>query len=77
MSEQQIAMMESQKGIRYSPEQREIYETQGGTPFLDQEYTVFGQVVEGLEVIDKIAAVKTAPGDRPKEDVWMKIRVIK
>jgi len=77
VSEQQIAMMESQKGIRYSPEQREIYANQGGTPFLDQEYTVFGQVIEGLDVIDKIAAVKTAPGDRPKEDVWMKVRVIK
>jgi peptidyl-prolyl cis-trans isomerase B (cyclophilin B) len=77
VKEQQIAMMESQKGIRYTPEQREIYAKQGGTPFLDQEYTVFGQVIEGLDVIDKIAEVKTAPGDRPKEDVWMKIRVIK
>lgn len=74
---QQLAMTESKKGIRYTPEQRKIYAEQGGTPFLDQEYTVFGQVIEGLDVIDKIAAVQTAPGDRPKEDVWMKIRVIK
>lgn len=77
MSEQQLAMMESKKGIHYTPEQREIYINLGGTPFLDQEYTVFGQVIDGIEVIDKIAAVKTAPGDRPKEDVWMIIRVIK
>lgn len=48
---------------------REIYETIGGTPFLDGEYTVFGEVIEGLDVIDKIAAVKTGQGDRPLEDV--------
>ena len=40
-----------------------------GTPHLDGQYTVFGEVIEGLDVIDKIAAVKTAPGDRPVEDV--------
>jgi cyclophilin family peptidyl-prolyl cis-trans isomerase len=40
---------------------------------LDQEYTVFGEVVEGLDVIDKIAAVQTARGDRPLEDVKMKV----
>lgn len=48
---------------------REIYKTIGGTPFLDGEYTVFGEVIEGLEVIDKIAAVKTNPENRPVEDV--------
>lgn len=48
---------------------REIYKTIGGTPFLDGEYTVFGEVVDGLDVIDKIAAVKTGQGDRPVEDV--------
>lgn len=76
-TEQQLAMMEARKNIRYTPEQRDVYMNQGGTPFLDQEYTVFGQVIDGLEVIDKIASVKTAPGDRPREDVWMKIRVVK
>lgn len=77
VSAQQLAATESQKGINYPPDIRKAYLEQGGTPFLDQEYTVFGQVIEGLEVIDKIAEVQTAPGDRPKEDVWMKIRVIK
>lgn len=47
----------------------------GGTPFLDNEYTVFGEVVEGLDVIDKIAAVETAPGDRPKTDIKMKVKM--
>lgn len=69
--------MEARKGIRYTPEQRQEYIENGGTPFLDMEYTVFGKVIEGLDVIDKIAEVRTAPGDRPVEDVKMKIRVIK
>ncbi|HRO69704.1 MAG TPA: peptidylprolyl isomerase [Chitinophagaceae bacterium] len=53
-------------------EQREVYKTLGGTPHLDQGYTVFGEVVSGLEVIDKIAAMptsKAADRDRPLEDV--------
>jgi peptidyl-prolyl cis-trans isomerase B (cyclophilin B) len=68
--------IESQKGVKYSPEQRELYKTLGGTPQLDNEYTVFGEVVEGIEVVDKIAAVQTAPGDRPLEDVKMKVRIL-
>jgi len=76
IGERQLDMMEAQKDIRYTPEQRKIYSTQGGTPQLDQEYTVFGQVIEGLDVLDKIAATATAPGDRPKMDIKMKIRPI-
>ncbi len=76
LSDGQLDMMEAQKDIRYTPEQRKIYTTQGGTPQLDQEYTVFGQVIEGLDVLDKIAATATAPGDRPKMDIKMKIRPI-
>ena len=41
----------------------------GGTPHLDGEYTVFGEVLEGMEVVDKIQRVKTARNDRPEEDV--------
>ena len=69
--------MEMQKGIVYSDENRALYEEVGGTPFLDNEYTVFGRVIDGLDVIDKIAAVQTQPGDRPVEDVKMSIKVIK
>jgi peptidylprolyl isomerase len=77
-----VAQLESEfkdKASQYvmSDEMKEVYKTVGGTPFLDNAYTVFGEVVEGLEVIDKIAAVETAPGDRPKSDVKMKIKVIK
>lgn len=60
-----------------SPERREIYKTIGGVPRLDDDYTVFGQVIEGLEVVDKIAAVQTGPGNKPMKDVRMKVSVIK
>jgi len=57
----------------YTPEQREAYATIGGTPHLDQQYTVFGEVIEGLNIIDSIAAVPTKPGDAPVEPVIMQI----
>ena len=60
------------KGRRIPVEQREVYKTIGGVPHLDQNYTVYGEVVKGMEVIDKIAAVSTSKGrdrDRPIEDV--------
>lgn len=68
---------EAQKGKRYSREQREAYVEYGGTPFLDYDYTVFGRVVQGLDVIDKIADVETGRSDRPVNDVSFKVIVIK
>lgn len=56
---------------KMSDDVKKIYKEVGGTPFLDGEYTVFGEIVEGLDVVDKIAAVETAPGDRPTKDVKM------
>lgn len=76
MTRQELDFMASRTGLSYTDEQAKVYEEVGGTPFLDMQYTVFGEVVEGLEVIDKIAAVKTAPGDRPLEDVKFSVTVI-
>ena len=58
-----------------SPEVVEAYSTVGGVPHLDGEYTVFGRVISGLDIIDQIAAVETAPGDMPVEDVFMTMEV--
>ena len=74
-TDQQLDAFERQKHIKYSPEQRRLYKELGGAPFLDMEYTVFGEVVEGMEVIDKIAAVEKN-GERPVNDVKMKIRLL-
>ncbi|HPK08856.1 MAG TPA: peptidylprolyl isomerase [Saprospiraceae bacterium] len=77
-SSQELDIMEARKGIKYTKEIRDIYNTIGGTPFLDMEYTVFGQVVKGLDVIDNIASVRTDGADRPTEDVIIKhVKVIK
>ena len=61
--------------------QREVYKTLGGTPHLDQNYTLFGEVVKGLEVVDKIASVETSKAvdrDRPLQDVRiLKMKLIK
>ncbi len=69
--------IEMQRPTKYTPEQRNAYKTIGGYPPLDMNYTVFGEVESGLDVVDKIASVRTAPGDRPIGDVRMKIEVIK
>lgn len=58
---------------KISPEHQQIYKTIGGTPHLDNNYTIFGEVIEGLDVIDKIAAVGKNKDDRPLIDIRMKI----
>ena len=72
------SMLESigrQKGIQYSEAQIAKYESIGGTPMLDMDYTVFGELVEGMEVIDKIAAMPVDRNNRPNKDIKMKVRV--
>jgi cyclophilin family peptidyl-prolyl cis-trans isomerase len=58
-----------------NPAKEQVYTTTGGSPHLDGEYTVFGKVIKGLEVIDKIAAVQKGQGDRPAEDISMTVSV--
>ena len=64
-----LAAMESRSGRKYSDEQKEVYRTQGGTPHLDGGYTVFGQLIEGMDVLDKISKSVTGGADRPTTDV--------
>jgi cyclophilin family peptidyl-prolyl cis-trans isomerase len=72
---QQEAMLEATDSIskikpyRFTEKQREIYKTEGGAPHLDGNYTVFGEVVEGMDIVDKIASVPTDKNDRPLEDI--------
>lgn len=68
--------MEARSGRQYTDEQKAIYAEKGGTPHLDGGYTVFGQVIKGLEVIDQIAAVATDSRDRPVEDVKMTMKML-
>lgn len=60
----------------FTDEQREAYTTVGGTPFLDNQYTVFGEVEEGLDVVERIQNCATLGNDRPKEDVSMTVTIL-
>ena len=64
-----LDMFENRSGKVLSAKQRQAYKTVGGTPHLDGDYTVFGEVTEGLDIVDKIAAVKTGAMDVPVEPV--------
>lgn len=68
-NDNQLQYFSSQTKRQYTDTQKEIYKTLGGTPHLDGAYTVFGEVVTGLDIIDAIAAVKTDGANRPVEDV--------
>lgn len=76
LSEAHVQMYQQRLGKVFTQEQINAYTTIGGTPHLDGEYTVFGEVVEGLDVIDKIASVKTGYQDVPVEPVTMTIEII-
>lgn len=60
----------------FTEEQVKAYTTVGGTPFLDNQYTVFGEVTEGLDIVERIQEVETLRGDRPKEDVSMTMEIV-
>lgn len=60
----------------FTTQQQEAYTTVGGTPFLDSQYTVFGEVESGLDVVEKIQNTKTGRADRPVQDISMTIEVI-
>lgn len=71
LTDAELDMMEQRMGRKYTPEQREAYKTIGGTPFLDGNYTVFGEVLEGMDVVDKIVSQPRDAMDRPNTDMRM------
>lgn len=75
-TQNELNVLSSRMGKSFNKQQMDAYTTVGGVPFLDYEYTVFGEVVEGLEVIDKIAKVQKDRYDRPVQDIKMTIKVI-
>jgi peptidyl-prolyl cis-trans isomerase B (cyclophilin B) len=78
ISPQELDAFENRLGIQYNETQRKIYMEEGGTPQLDMEYTVFGEVVDGMDVVDKIAMTNTDSYDRPVQDVRIqKVTIVK
>ncbi len=75
--ERLLQQIEQRNGITYTEEQKQKYLEVGGAPFLDNEYTVFGQVTQGLEVVDLLVALPRDGRDRPLENLEMKVKVIR
>ena len=71
-TEMELDKMTKEKGIEFTPEQKEAYMLEGGTPHLDGNYTVFGEVIQGMKVVDKIQFVETNADDRPTKNIKIK-----
>ncbi len=77
LRDEDFAIAERRSGRTIPADQRQVYKTLGGTPHLDQNYTVFGEVIKGAEVIDTIATQPRDSHDRPQKDVAMQVKVEK
>lgn len=75
LTEEDLNEMEASKNIKYNDAQRELYLKEGGYPYLDMEYTVFGEVISGMDVVDKISRVQKDENDRPYDDIRMTIKM--
>ncbi|MEP7269702.1 MAG: peptidylprolyl isomerase [Saprospiraceae bacterium] len=77
ISNSELALQEFKFNFHYPESVKQEYSEKGGVPFLDHDYTVFGKITEGLELIDQIAASMSDGRNRPLDNVWMKIVIIK
>ncbi|MEN0047930.1 MAG: peptidylprolyl isomerase [Bacteroidota bacterium] len=77
VKENMLTTVEKRNGIKYTEEQKKAYFEEGGYPFLDGDYTVFGRVIEGMDVVDQIVKVEKDGRNRPTTDIEMEIVVIK
>lgn len=66
---------EGKPSFKFTDEQKKIYQEQGGAPYLDGQYTVFGEVIEGMEVVEKISQVETLENDVPAKDIKITVKV--
>ena len=73
----ELADIEKSRSILFSEAEKNYYVLHGGTPFLDKSYTVFGETISGLEVIDKIAGMSRDARNRPLSNIRMKIELLK
>ncbi|MBC7400335.1 MAG: peptidylprolyl isomerase [Mucilaginibacter sp.] len=73
---EQLDAIEKKYKLHFTEAQREAYRTVGGTPFLDQHYTIFGEIVKGIDLIDKITVVKVDKAGNPDTAVWMKLTLL-
>ncbi len=71
-TEMELDKMTKEKGMTFTPEQKQAYMLEGGTPELDGKYTVFGEVVSGMKAVDKIQFEETNEEDRPLENIKIK-----